>query len=335
MKTIALTGATGFVGSHILIQLLNKGYIVRANIRNEKKAKGLLDSIKNVVQKDFIKNIVFFKADFSSYDNWEANFNGCDALIHVASPLGSGKETKEELIKIAKEGTLLVFHAAKNVGITRIIMTSSQAASTPETSIGNVVLDEEFWSDLSNPELDPYRISKIESEKAAWEFAKENNLDLTTILPGAIFGPILSKESISSSAIIGKILNGTMPAIKVNLEICDVRDVGNLHILALENSKAINQRYLAASQIISISEIGNILKDNFKDYKKIKTKEIPNFMVKIIAKIVPAIRTFVPMLSRQYKHTTKKAEKELSWTQHSPKEIIIDTAKSLIELKII
>jgi nucleoside-diphosphate-sugar epimerase len=249
--------------------------------------------------------------------------------------LGSGKETKEELIKTAKEGTLLLLRAAKNVGITRIIMTSSQAASTPETSIGNVILDEDFWSDLNNPELDPYRISKVESEKAAWIFAKENNLELTTILPGAIFGPILSKESISSSAIIGKILNGSMPIIKVYLEICDVRDVGNLHILALEAPRAINQRYLAASQIISISEVANILRKHFKDYKKIKTKEIPNFVVKVIAIFVPAMRTFVPMLTRQYRHTTRKAEMELSWTQHSPKEIIIDTAKSLIDFKII
>jgi nucleoside-diphosphate-sugar epimerase len=277
----------------------------------------------------------FFKADFFSNNNWETNLKGCDVLIHVASPLGSGKETKEELIKIAKNGTILVFQAATNVGISRIIMTSSQAASTPAISMGNVILDDDFWSDLNNPELDPYRISKIESERAAWKFAKENNLDLTTILPGAIFGPVLSKESISTSIIIGKILNGTMPAIKVNLEICDVRDIGNLHILAFENPIAINQRYLAASQIISISEVANILKENFKDYKKIKTREIPNFMVKIIAMIVPAMRTFVPMLARQYKHTTKKAETELSWVQHSPKEIIIDTAKSLIDFEII
>jgi nucleoside-diphosphate-sugar epimerase len=287
------------------------------------------------VQKDFIKNFQFFKADFESSDNWETNLNGCDALIHVASPLGSGKETKEELIKTAKEGTLLVLRTAKNVGITRIIMTSSQAASTPETSIGNVILDEDFWTDLNNSELDPYRISKVESEKAAWIFAKENNLELTTILPGAIFGPILSKESISSSAIIGKILNGTMPIIKVDLEICDVRDVGNLHILALETPKAINQRYLAASQIISISELANILKENFKGYKKTKTKAIPNFIVKVIAIFVPTMRTFVPMLSRQYRHTTRKAEIELSWTQHSSKEIIIDTAKSLIDFRIV
>ena len=335
MKTIALTGATGFVGSHILVQLLNKGYAVKANIRNEKKAETLLNSLENVVKKDVIKNISLFKADFGSNDNWETNLNGCNALVHVASPLGSGKETTEELIKTAKEGTLLVLRAAKNVGITRVIMTSSQAASTPETSIGNVIIDENFWSDLNNPELDPYRISKIESEKAAWKFAKENNLDLTTILPGAIFGPVLSKESISSSAIIGKILQGKMPVIKVNLEICDVRDVANLHILALENPKAINQRYLAASQIISIAEAANILKEHFKQYRKIKTKEIPNGMVKMIAMFVPAMRTFVPMLARQYRHTTRKAETELSWTQRAPKEIIIDTAQSLLDFKII
>jgi nucleoside-diphosphate-sugar epimerase len=126
-----------------------------------------------------------------------------------------------------------------------------------------------------------------------------------------------------------------MPVIKLNLELCDVRDVGNLHILALENDRAINQRYLAASQIISISEAAHILKEHFKAYQKIKTKEIPNFMVKIIAMFVPAMRTFVPMLARQYRHTTRKAETELSWTQHAPKEILTDTAQSLLDFKII
>ena len=84
-----------------------------------------------------------------------------------------------------------------------------------------------------------------------------------------------------------------------------------------------------------MSEAADILRKSFKDYKKIKTKEIPNFMVKLIAIFVPAMRTFVPMLARQYRHTTRKAETELAWTQHSPKEIILDTAKSLIDFKII
>jgi nucleoside-diphosphate-sugar epimerase len=335
MKTIALTGATGFLGSHVLIQLLNKGYNVKANIRNEKKAESLLNSIKHLTQEDCTEKISFFKADFSSSNNWKEYFTGCEALIHVASPMGSGKETKEELIKIAKEGTLLVFNAAKDAGITRIVMTSSQAASTPRISAGKIILDEDFWSDENNPELDPYRISKIKSEKAAWHFAKENGITLTAILPGAIFGPVLSKESVSSAAVIGRILSGTMPAIKVNLEVCDVRDVAALHILALENSKAENQRYLAASQFIIMSGIAKVLKNNFKAYKKIKTGEIPNFMVKIIAKAVPSMRPFVPMLTRKYRHTTQKAETELLWVQHSQEETIIDTAKSLIELKIV
>ncbi|TBX38835.1 NAD-dependent epimerase/dehydratase family protein [Lactiplantibacillus paraplantarum] len=329
MKKVIVTGGTGFVAGWVIVEFLEAGYQVATSIRSTSKISQLTETFEKVVTPQELANLSFFEADLTQSAGWVENMRGAQGVIHVASPMGNGTQTVDELVSVAKNGALTVLRAAKKAGVKRIVMTSSQAASTPEHG-STAVLDESFWTDIHNPDLDPYRISKVESERAAWQYARANQLALTTILPGAIFGPILSSRAVSSDRILGQLLHGLPMIPHVPLEISDVRDLAHLHRLAFESDVAIDQRYLAASQTMSMADVARCYQNEFPE-KKIKIRLLPNWGTKVVARFVPSMRSLVPMLNRQSRHTTRAAEHDLGWTQHRPEETVIDTAHSLID----
>ncbi|WP_338126429.1 NAD-dependent epimerase/dehydratase family protein [Secundilactobacillus kimchicus] len=333
-KTIVVTGGSGFVAGWVIREFLAHGYHVRTSLRHLNKAAAIRQSVTNGLSDSQRANLSFFEADLTAQSGWANGMDGADGVIHVASPLGTGRETTDELVKVAKDGTLNVLRAAKMAGITRVVMTSSQAASTPPTSIGAAVLDESYWTSLDNPELDPYRISKVESERAAWAFAEAQGLALTTILPGAIFGPVLSTHSISSNGILVNFLHRTNVVPKVPLEISDVRDLARLHRLAFENPVAIGKRYLAADQTITMIQVAKLYQQAFPE-RHLHLMTIPNGGLRFAAKFIPGLRSLLPMLKRTYHHTTAAVQNDLGWQQYTPEETVIDAAQSLIDQGIV
>lgn len=335
MKTVAVTGGTGYVAGFVIAEFLNHGYAVRASVRSPAKAETLKKDLASFVEEGALSRLSFFEADLTSPKGWAAGFSGADGVIHVASPLGHGTESAEELRHVAEDGTLNVLQGALDAGAKRVVMTSSQAASTPPISIGKAVMDETFWSDEKNPELDPYRLSKIASERAAWAFAKEHGIALATVLPGAIFGPVMSAENLSSNSILLRLINGGMPrALNVPLEVSDVRDLAVLHLLAFENGNAVGERFLAASQTITMPEVARIYREQYPD-SKTPAKVFPNRMMRLLSVFVPSLRSMVPMLGRRYSHTAEKAERLLGWSQHTPRETVLAAAASLDRLGMI
>ncbi|KRN28881.1 dehydrogenase [Lactobacillus selangorensis] len=335
MKTVVVTGGSGFVAGWVIVAFLKKGYAVKTSLRNLKKADRVKQEIGTQVLPAQLNKLSFFAADLTSEDGWADAMQGAAGVIHVASPLGNGTQSTAEMVAIAKGGTLNVLKAAVAAQVPRVVMTSSQAASTPENKIGAVTLDESYWSDPENPELDPYRISKIKAEQAAWEYiGTQTTTTLTTILPGAIYGPSLSAHAISSNAILLQILNGLPVIPKVPMETSDVRDLAQLHLLAFEKPAAIGKRYLAASQKITMPEIARLYKQHFPD-SRTHTLVAPNWLLKAAALVVPSLRSLVPMLGRQYRHSTAAAEHDLGWEQHTPAETVLDAARSLKKLGLV
>lgn len=309
MKKIIVTGGTGFVAGWVIVEFLKAGYQVATSIRSTSRVKQLTTTFEKVVTSQELANLSFFEADLTQSAGWVENMRGAQGIIHVASPMGNGTQTVDELVSVAKNGALTILRAAKQAGVKRIVMTSSQAVSTPEHG-STAILDESFWTDVHNPDLDPYRISKIEAEKAAWQYARKNQLALTTILPGAIFGPILSSRAVSSDRILGQLLRGLPMIPHVPLEISDVRDLAHLPLLAFENEVAVDKRYLAASQTLSMADVVRCYQNEFPE-KKLKVRMLPNWGAKLLARFVPSMRSLVPMLDRQSRHTTKAAEHDL------------------------
>ncbi len=334
-KTVAVTGGTGYIAGFVIAEFLNHDYAVRASVRSFTKADDLKKDLAAFVNQEALSHLSFFEADLTSSKGWADGFSGADGIIHVASPLGHGTESADELRRIAEGGTLNVLQGALDAGVKRVVMTSSQAASTPKISVGKVVLDETFWSDEANPELDAYRLSKIASEKAAWAFSAKHGLALTTVLPGAVFGPVMSAENLSSDSILLGLINGAIPrALNVPLEVSNVCDLAVLHRLAFENDNAVGERFLAASQTIRMPEVARIYRERYPQ-SKAPAKVFPNWMVRLLSAFIPSLRSMVPMLGRDYSHTAEKAERLLGWVQHTPQETVLAAAASFDQLGMI
>ncbi|MCL2608694.1 MAG: NAD-dependent epimerase/dehydratase family protein [Treponema sp.] len=332
-KTVVVTGGTGYIAGFIMAEFLNRGYAVRASVRDVARSEGLRKTLAGFVAGPDLSRFGVFPADLTSREGWAEAIAGTDGIIHVASPLGTGRESAAELRAVAETGTLNVLTAAEEAGVRRIVMTSSQAASTPPAKSGKIVLDESYWSDEGNPELDPYRLSKIAAERAAWAFAENRGLKLTTILPGAVLGPVMSGDNISSNAILRALLDGGMPKlIDIPFQTSDVRDLAVLHRLAFESEAAVGERFLAASRTIRMPEVARLYREKYPE-RKIPSKIFSGFAVRLLAKFVPRLRPLVPMLDREYSHTCEKAERLLGWTQHSPSETVLDAAESLLGMK--
>ncbi|OQJ78818.1 hypothetical protein BMS81_10175, partial [Leuconostoc pseudomesenteroides] len=288
MKTL-VTGGNGFVAGHIIQKLLAQGDHVIATVRSDEKGQRLMKEFDSDHRLSYVLSSLNDPDDVVLTDALRT----IDVLYHVASPLGGRNANDPNLIHQATGMVQAVFDSAYKAGVKRIVMTSSLAASTPEASTKGLI-DAEFWSDEENPELNAYRLSKLSAEKLAWNLADKYHFQLSTILPGAIFGPTLT-DAISSNGLIAQIIHGT-PLPKISLEISDVRDVAEIHILAASFSQfAVGQRFIAKNGDLTFVEVAKTLKPEFP---RVKLSVLPDFVVRLVAKFQPSIRALVPMLGR-------------------------------------
>jgi nucleoside-diphosphate-sugar epimerase len=172
MKTVLVTGGSGFLGSWCLIDLLRRGYRVRTTVRDLSREVALRAAIASEVEAD--ERLSVAAADLRSDDGWEQAVNGCEYVLHVASPFPRAQpKDPGELIVPAREGTLRVLRASLDAGVERIVVTSSIAAITGGLQPTSRPLTEDDWSDPDNPRLTPYARSKTIAERAAWDFVRE------------------------------------------------------------------------------------------------------------------------------------------------------------------
>lgn len=333
-KTVLVTGGTGYVAIHIILQLLQKNYNVKTTLRSMQRKDEIIMMLKNGGITS-IENIEFVEADLISDNNWDKAVNNCDYVLHVASPFPQGEPKDEnELIIPAKEGTLRVLNAAKKAGVKRVVMTSSFGAIGYSTNPKNHIFTENDWTD-PNTKLTAYIKSKTIAELAAWDFIKNNggNLELTVINPVGIFGTVLGKDFSSSIQLVEQLLKGKMTAIpKLNFSIVDVRDVADIHIKAMTNPKAKGQRFLATSDdSTSLAEIANLLQSKSYDFgNKIPIRVLPNWFVKALSVFKPELKSVSKQLGTVKVLSNDKAKKVLGWQPRNWETTIIDTAESLI-----
>ena len=334
-KTVAITGGTGFVAGFVIAEFLNHGYKVKTSLRSLSKFDTLKEDLKNEVKEEQLANLSAFEADLTSEKGWREGFAGCDGVVHVASPLGTGKENLAFLRKAAEGGTLIVLNAAKDVGIKRIVITSSIVCATPMPKNTQQDIDESLWTDLKNPSIDAYVKSKIYAEKAAWEAAKENNLELTTLLPALILGKSLGAKNLGTNNILLQFMNGkTKKSANSPMEISNIGDLAVLHRLAFENKKAVGERFLAASEVLMLPEIAMMMKQRFPNCK-VPAKVLKNRTVKFLGLFIPKVKAVALRLDRAHGHTTQKAQTLLGWQQKSAKQTIEEMMENFEKFNLI
>ena len=333
METVLVTGGTGFIGLHCLQQLLDKGYKVRTTIRSESRKQEVMDAMKK--HSSNCENLEFFIADLLNDDGWKEAVEGSKYVLHVASPFFLGEPENEDVfIKPAVEGTLRVLKACADADVQKVVLTSSFAAVGYGHPREKEVYTEEDWSSVDG-EISPYAKSKTLAEKAAWEFVKtleeSKKFELTVINPVAVTGPMLTSDIGSSNDFLLKLISGSMPACpKIHMGYVDVRDVAKAHIFSMTEEKTNGERIIVSENEMFFAEVGKTL--NEAGFKKSPTKEMPNFLVKIMSLFVGELKTLLSALNRKGDIDKTKAKSFFNWDYISTEQSVTETAQQLQDM---
>lgn len=336
---VLVTGASGFIAQYVILQLLEKGYSIRGTLRSLKRA----DEVRDVLAKHSpaTAELEFVEADLSADAGWAEAARGCEFVQHIASPFPAVHPKDEnELIRPARDGALRVLAAAKAAGAKRVVMTSSLAAiAYGHGDKRPAVVDETLWSNPDGPDNTPYTKSKTFAERAAWDYVHGNGkgLELVAINPAAVLGPALSRDVSTSLEIPLLLMNSKTPGLpRLGFTIVDVRDVAACHVAAMETPSAAGQRFIAAEEFLWLSECADILREAYPAYSsKIPSRRVPDWLLKLMAVFRPIYRQTVTELNRTRRASNAKATRELGVTFRPARAALLDSAQSLIDLKMV
>jgi dihydroflavonol-4-reductase len=338
-KTVLVTGGSGFITVHCILKLVQQGYTVRTTLRSLSRQNEVKDMLKVGGISSF-DNLSFIQANLSDDKNWNEAVKGCEYVLHVASPTPAIKfKHEDELIIPAKDGVLRVLRASRDTNVKRVVLTSAFGAIGMGHKNRTTPYTENDWTKL-NSNVPPYQKSKTISEQAAWEFIKNEggNLELSAINPVGVMGPVLGTDYSHSNQSIRQMLEGEIKACpKITSCYVDVRDVADLHLLAMTHPKANGERFLATSgDALSMLDVAKILKLRLgKDAAKVPTKEIPNFALYLTALFKPELKMLVSLLGQYMQASGDKAKKILNWSPRTNEGAIVATAESLLKLGLI
>lgn len=333
--SVLVTGASGYIAKHILVQLLNAGFTVTGSLRSLNRATEVRDAVlpKLTDTTNLDVRLRFVVLDLDKDVGWPAAFEGIDSLIHTASPFPLIQPKDEnDLIRPAVDGALRALRAAHAAGVKRVIMTSSSAA----VMVGNHKdrpADERDWSDLSSPSATAYVKSKTLAERAAWDFVANTAPDmaLTVINPVLVLGPPLDKHFGTSVSIIERVLKAKDPALpRIGFPIVDVRDVAAMHVRALQQPETVGKRFIAADRFMWFEEIAKTLAATYPN-RKIVTRIAPNILLRLLAIFDPAIRSILPMVGNPEDVSNARACSEMGMVFIPAADSVLATAQVLLD----
>jgi nucleoside-diphosphate-sugar epimerase len=336
MSTILVTGGSGFIGSHCILQLLAAGHRVRTTLRSLKREAEVRALLKEGGA-DPGDRVSFVAADLEHDAGWAEAAAACDYVLHVASPFpATVPKHEDELIVPAREGALRLLRASRNAGVKRVVLTSSFAAIGYGHEPQKTPFDETTWTEPKDG-MAAYVKSKTLAERAAWEFiTKEGGgLELSVVNPVAVFGPVLGPDFSASVLLLRHMLDGSMPGCpRLYFGVVDVRDVADLHIRAMTHPAARGERFLGvAGDCMSILDMAQVLRRRMgATAKKVPRFQLPDWLVRIAAMRDPRVKQLLPELGKPKNASNEKARRLLGWAPRSNEEAIVACAESLVRL---
>lgn len=288
---VLVTGATGYIARHVVAQLLDAGHTVRGTARSTNSLAQLkADLAPHLADPATVDRFTLVAADLTADAGWVEAVAGCQFVHHVASPIPSAPpKDPNDLIVPAREGTMRVLKAALAAGVQRVVVTSSVAAILYGVDRTGKVFTEADWSNADDPRIGAYEQSKTIAERAAWAFMDgeaKGRMEMTTINPGLVLGPMFGDAMSTSNEMVKKLLDRAFPACP-DLTYCmvDVRDVAAAHVAAMNTPSAAGHRYLCAIDSVSMRAVAAVLAKDYnpKGYK-VPTGNLPNWALKLVAK---------------------------------------------------
>ncbi|HEY8966736.1 MAG TPA: aldehyde reductase [Candidatus Methylacidiphilales bacterium] len=341
--TILVTGGSGFIAAHVIVQLLQAGHRVRTTIRNSARAEAVRAMVREGGADP--SGLDFAAADLLADAGWAEAVAGCGFVHHVASPFPPGvPKDEDELILPAREGTLRVLRAARDAGVRRVVVTSSFAAVGYGHPPSKTRFDETDWTDPTGSDALPYIRSKTLAERAAWDFLEREGggMELAVVNPVGVFGPVLGPDYSTSIALVERMLAGKIPASPhIFFGVVDVRDVADLHLRAMTAPEAKGERFLAvAGEPVAMADVGRLLRSRLGAAgRKAPRWQLPDWFVRLGAKgsspLAAALKQASPQLGKRRAPSNEKAKRVLGWQPRSNEEAILATAESLLRLDLV
>jgi nucleoside-diphosphate-sugar epimerase len=328
MSKVLVTGGSGFVGGHVILQLLAAGHDVRATIRNPAREAGVRTTLEKAGADT--GRLSFVVADLEQDDGWAEAVRGMTYIQHVASPFPlTQPKDEQELIRPALRGTMRVLRAARDAGVKRVVLTSSFAAIGYGHGDRAEPYTETDWTDVQGPAVQPYMKSKTLAEQAAWDFVNAigGGLELSVVNPVAIFGPALGGDLSTSVELVRQMMLGKLPGTPdLWFGAVDVRDVAALQVRVMTEPEAAGERYLAvAGEPVSLGEIAALLHEHMGTKLP---RALPSWLVRVLAVFNPMAREAVPRLGIRPRASNAKA-RALGWEPRGNAEAVLASAASL------
>jgi nucleoside-diphosphate-sugar epimerase len=333
-ELVLLTGAGGFLGTHIVLALLAAGYRVRGGVRDTAQAESRFAAFVPPEQR---ARLSFVALDLTRDDGWHDAVRGCSYVVHTASPVPAGiVENAADVVEPARAGTLRALGAARAARVRRVVITSSTAAVIwGHARDGSKIYDESDWSVL-NGSVGAYEQSKTIAERAAWEYVaglpKSEHFELVTLLPGALLGPLVDRHFSVSGQLVRALLLRELPGIPdLGFALADVRDVAELHLAAMTVPAATGKRIIVAGEHTPWAEIAAVLDRHYRGRGfRVPKRRLPSLLIRAMGLWDPTAARVARELGKRQDVSSKRARELLGWQPKPIADMIVAMADSMI-----
>ncbi len=327
---VCVTGASGFVGSHVVDELLRRGHVVRGTVRDPR------DEAKTAhlrAMEGAADRLTLYAADLMEEGGFDEAFRGCGAVVHTAAvAMLTADDPQRKIVDPSVRGVGHAIASARAAGSVRVfVQTSSMAAVNNRPAPGRTY-DEADWNDEATLKADPYGLAKAQAERAVWRYAEEDGAPrCVAINPGLVLGPVWTDAHVRSSpSVVRDLLTGTFPAApRFCFAMVDGRDVAAAHANAIE--REVDGRFLLAAGARWMREMALTLKERYPT-RKIRTFELPNWAMYIASLFDKRVdrATLDALLGKEVRLDATRSREVLGVAYREVERSIVDTAESLI-----